>query len=428
VLEVNAALRSLEKRFESDLEAHRRSLTSFPGSNLNGESQGGMGQDQASAPRGPAPPPKPSPWIATLKDRVSRRGMDDKAEDEYEEVEVPLREGQTFLSAEATERISAIHGSVGPIEPSRHSVHSDVERWFPGPRGSVFDHRPFAELCSLSSAARDSAAPHIRQVYEEVFMRPGVNGEVEGPEAAVRGVRVVLHGKAPWMEVVRQNRLGDGWVEGRTHLENGIVSDIARSLDIETTRLCIQSLGLKGTTAEVHVLPDPLMREGARHPLDVARELCVQARSEGSQLRRMLHGEYIQGGDVRDLAPAKKERESVRGSHGDDYSDGRAYNPRGAGSDHERVTVRIEHPDADVEVQGTLRSARKNENGLWVDPGNGRVLGKSPFGGVYGTLHPMPDSGGSGGHGNRIPWVIGGIGALIFFVVLFSLVGPHGLA
>ena len=54
----------------------------------------------------------------------------------------------------------------------------------------TFDHRPFSELFSLSVEARESAAPHVRSVYENVFMTQGPEGEFVGLENAESGVRV----------------------------------------------------------------------------------------------------------------------------------------------------------------------------------------------------------------------------------------------
>ena len=51
---------------------------------------------------------------------------------------------------------------------------------------------------------------------------------------------MVLQGKVPWCDVVRCSRLGDGWAQGRMHLENGIIYDIAEALGIDSTRLHIQ--------------------------------------------------------------------------------------------------------------------------------------------------------------------------------------------
>ena len=101
-------------------------------------------------------------------------------EEEYEHVVVPLREGKSFLSDAAREKMAEILNQ--PLPDTNRSAREEEEGlWFGrGGAGSAYDHRPFAELCSLSGAARDSAAPHIRNIYEEVFMSGGVFGENEG--------------------------------------------------------------------------------------------------------------------------------------------------------------------------------------------------------------------------------------------------------
>jgi hypothetical protein len=102
--------------------------------------------------------------------------------------------------AEAQKKMALIEAGLWNSYPAEQDVDTQYQRiskskpglWFDRNviEAGTFDHRPFSELFSLSSEARESAAPHVRSVYEDVFMTPGPEGEFIGLENSRAGVRV----------------------------------------------------------------------------------------------------------------------------------------------------------------------------------------------------------------------------------------------
>jgi hypothetical protein len=117
-------------------------------------------------------------------------------------------------------------------------------------------------------------------------------------------MQVVLQSSMPWSEAVREQGAGMTWIEGRAHLESGLVSDIAHALDVDRTRIRIANLQMKATSCEVHIIPD--MIHASNHSpgcLYLAKFLCAQASHSNSPLRALPSGSILVGGNVQDAAP-----------------------------------------------------------------------------------------------------------------------------
>ena len=346
------------------------------------------------------------------------------------------------LSEQARSRgFEPLFGEVhGEDEHDRLSVRSEEsetgsETWQTGQHASD-NVAGYVDVTTISAASRRSAAPHIYNIFEQIFVdsdaarqRPSIPNLPDAVRASMRASGINLEqelgltGKRA--EVVMT--IDESWLNltGGTGAANGLqkqlVADLAIALRIDKSRIQVTSVRPEG--GGVRALAELLILPGAEDEpaaVEVAEALSMQAGTPKSMLHAM--NSTRRAGDVRfrEVQPAV-----LRGMQGGPYQallrggvvvDDRGVRPtlsavhgvtsmqlkqnavglrdRGSGgyqgytgvNDEQSVESARHHQERDQHAMQMVEAARRHQEGFWVDVDRG-VFQQVQTNKEYGTFH-----------------------------------------
>jgi hypothetical protein len=208
--------------------------------------------------------------------------------------------GHTFLSVGAQSRLRRIKECQGNHEGEHvPGGKPEVTLWADQAhrqRSSLVHVRPFQDLSATSRAAREAAAPHIADIYDQIFVNQidetcGVP-DSEPIDDCFQDCRLVLDEQ--WDAVDAGNDgVGGERVGRRSHFERCLTQNISRCLSVPLHRVRVNEMHPGPSWYRVNelIVELTLLPDAGGHPpscTKLCKELYRQAKTSGSLLRQCM--------------------------------------------------------------------------------------------------------------------------------------------
>jgi len=293
------ALSWLDRRLDADLRASRADA---PGAvPEEGETPDASRAETEAAMRSIVPSRSKA---ELLREKIERRGaMDAGVEVKSSEY---ARSGQSYLSENARARLDRIkegHQVWQDQTPAGSGVAREDSRqpelWADQAhrqRSSLVHVRPFPDLSATSKAARESAAPHIASIYDQIFVDQieDTCGQPDTEPVVDRFQDCTLVLDEAWDAVEGANdNVGGDMVGRRSHYERRLTQSIAESLGVPLHRVKVNEMHPGPSWYRVNelIVDLTMLPDAAGHPptcKSLCEDLRAQAKAPGSQLRSRI--------------------------------------------------------------------------------------------------------------------------------------------
>ena len=268
----------------------------------------------------------------------------------------------------------------------------------------------FVDVAKLSAASRRSAAPHIYNIFEQIFVdsdaahqRPTVPELPDAVRASMRASGVNLEEElgltGTRAEVVMtideswHNLTGGTGNAGR--LEKQLVADLAIALRIDKARIQVTNLRAAGggVNAEFLLMPGT---ESEPSAIEVAEAISLQAGTPKSMLHAMNSTRHAGTVRFREIQPAVMKgmqggesgpyqallrggvvvddrgvRPMLSAVHGMTSTQVRNSAASQSGQEHASVRDSLQAQQRDIDAMHMVHVARRHQEGFWVDVDHG---------------------------------------------------------